>query len=160
MQAFICVNLRKKRKTWYHYITNVLDPNLFSAKQVCEIYRHRWNIEDAFNITKRLLGLSYLWVGDSNGVQIQIFATWIFYIVLNDLCTQVAIKLNEPKELISVELVFRSLGQFYVDKIEKKVDSLVNYLVENHKILGLVKSRRKRHRETEAISHNIWVLTS
>jgi hypothetical protein len=71
-------------QNWYYYITNVVDPRMLSAQQVCDLYRHRWSIEDAFGITKRLLGLSYLWVGDCNGVQIQLFATWIFYAVLND----------------------------------------------------------------------------
>ncbi|NJL02925.1 MAG: hypothetical protein HC838_18010 [Spirulinaceae cyanobacterium RM2_2_10] len=50
----------------------------------------RWRIEDAFCLTKRLLGLAYLWVEDTNGVEIQIVATWILYAVLNDLCAQVA----------------------------------------------------------------------
>lgn len=49
-------------KTWYYYLTNVLDPQLLSAQQVCELYRRRWRVEDAFLLTKRLLGLSYLWV--------------------------------------------------------------------------------------------------
>ena len=35
-------------------------------------------------------------IGDLNGVQIQIFATWIFYAVLHDLCSQVAVALNQP----------------------------------------------------------------
>ena len=78
-------------QTWYHYLTNVVDPKMLSAQQVCDLYRRRWSIEDAFRITKRLLGLSYLWVGDCKVVQIQLFATWIFYVVLNDLCSQVAI---------------------------------------------------------------------
>lgn len=144
--------------TWYNYITNVLDPQMLSAQQVCDLYRHRWSIEDAFGITKRLLGLSYLWVGDCNGVQIQLFATWIFYAVLNDLCSQVAIALNQPKEVISVEMVFRSIAHFYADNIEPKVNDLISYLVENFELLGLVKFRRKRHREREAISRNIWAL--
>jgi IS4 transposase len=76
--------------TWYYYLTNVLDPQILSAQQVCELYRRRWRVEDAFLLTKRLLGLAYIWVGDSNGVQIQIFATWIFYAVLNQLCIDVA----------------------------------------------------------------------
>jgi hypothetical protein len=42
-------------------------------------------------------------------VQIQIFATWIFYAVLNDLSSQVAVALNQPKERISVEMVFPGL---------------------------------------------------
>ncbi|MBN3883313.1 MAG: hypothetical protein HWQ44_10080 [Nostoc sp. JL34] len=43
-----------------------------------------------------LLGLAYIWVGDTNGVQIQILATWIFYAVLNQLCLDLAIALNQP----------------------------------------------------------------
>ncbi len=146
-------------KTWYYYITNVVDPQMLSAQQVCDLYRRRWSIEDAFRITKRLLGLSYLWVGGRNGVQIQLFATWIFYLVLNDLCIEVAIALNQPKEVISVEMVFRSIGHFYVDNIEGKTDNLVNYLVENFELFGLVKKERFRHREREAISRNIWAFS-
>lgn len=54
---------------WYYYLTNVLDPEQLSPQQVCDLYRRRWKIEDAFLLTKRLLGLSYLWVGGTNGVQ-------------------------------------------------------------------------------------------
>lgn len=45
------------------------------AQQVSELYRMRWRVEDAFLLTKRLLGLAYIWVGNTNGVQIQILAT-------------------------------------------------------------------------------------
>src|SRR5947208_11998847 len=98
--------------TWYRYLTNVLDPNLLTAKQVCERYRRRWRIEDAFLLTKRLLGLSYLWVSSKNGIEIQIYATWIFYAVLIDLSNEVALALKQPVEKISVEMVFRSLYHF------------------------------------------------
>ena len=36
---------------WYRYVTNVLDPQALSARQVCELYRRRWRIEDAFALT-------------------------------------------------------------------------------------------------------------
>ncbi|CAD5929890.1 hypothetical protein PCC9214_01212 [Planktothrix tepida] len=38
-------------KTWYRYLTNVLDPEELSAQQVCELYRNRWQIEQAFLLT-------------------------------------------------------------------------------------------------------------
>jgi hypothetical protein len=38
-----------------------------------------------FLLTKRLLGLAYLWNCHRNGVQIQVLATLIFYTVLNHL---------------------------------------------------------------------------
>jgi Transposase DDE domain len=46
------------RGQWYRYLTNVLDPTQLSARQVCELYRHRWRIEDAFLVTKRVLDLA------------------------------------------------------------------------------------------------------
>jgi IS4 transposase len=49
--------------TWYRYLTNVLDPEKLSPQEICQFYRIRWRIEEAFLLTKRLLGLSYLWVG-------------------------------------------------------------------------------------------------
>ena len=99
-------------KQWRYYLTNVLDPRQLSAQQVCDLYRCRWQVEDAFLLTKRLLGLAYLWVGGRNGVQIQLYATWIFYAVLNDLCADVALALGQPLERISMEMVFRSLYHF------------------------------------------------
>ena len=84
--------------TWYQYLTNVLSPEQLSAEEVCDLYRRRWTIEEAFLLTKRLLGLAYLWVGNKNGIQIQIICTLIFYIVLNQLVGEVAITLSQPKE--------------------------------------------------------------
>lgn len=33
---------------WYRYLTNVLDPQQLTARQVCELYRRRWRIEMVF----------------------------------------------------------------------------------------------------------------
>ncbi len=146
--------------TWYNYLTNVLDPQMLSAQQVCELYRRRWRVEDAFLLTKRLLGLAYIWVGDSNGVQIQILATWIFYAVLNQLCIDVAVALNQPLDLISTEMVFRALYHFSRAVLRGESDDIVTYLVKHHKLFGLVKYRRKRHREIDAYTQQIWGLSS
>ena len=86
---------------WYRYLTNVLEPQVLSARQVCELYRRRWRIEDAFALTKRVLDLAYLWTGSANAVQLQIYATLIFYAVLLTICQQVAQVLGQPLERIS-----------------------------------------------------------
>ena len=39
---------------------------------------------------KRLLGLAYFWVGSENGVQLQVWATWLLYAVLVDMTDAVA----------------------------------------------------------------------
>ena len=51
-------------KVWRSYLTSVLDPEILPPYVVIDLYRRRWRIEDAFNVVKRLLGLSYLWTGE------------------------------------------------------------------------------------------------
>ncbi len=74
-----------------------------------------------------------------------LFATWIFYAVLNDLCSQVAVALNQPKERISVEMVFRGLYHFSRALMRCSSTDVVSYLVAHYKLLGSVKTERKRH---------------
>lgn len=142
--------------TWYTYLTNVLDPQQLPPHLVCELYRRRWRIEDAFALTKRLLGLSYLWTGDRNGVQIQIYATWIFYAILNELCTEVAIALNQPIEAISMEMVFRGLYHYAQALLNGTADAVVTFLVEHQRLLSLVKTPRKRKRLRDEQFREVW----
>ena len=84
-------------------------------------------------------------MGGNNGVEIQLYATWILYAVINDLCLSVAVELGQPKERISVEMVFRGLYHFYRSLLKGKITDAVTYLVEYHRMLGLIKQERKRH---------------
>jgi len=143
-------------KTWYQYLTNVLEPAKLSAREVAALYRQRWRVEEAFLLTKRLLGLSYLWVGESNGVQIQLYTTWLFYAVLTDLCVQVAQALDEPLAQISVAMVYRSLYHFSQAERRGYEHGILMFLFENAKLLGLVKARHKRQKEKEAFDMEIW----
>jgi IS4 transposase len=142
--------------TWYRYLTNVLDPQVLSARQVCELYRRRWRIEDAFALTKRLLDLAYLWTGSTNAVQLQIYATLLFYAVLVTLCQQVAQALGEPLERISVEMVFRAFYHYSRTVQHGRSDDLVSFLAEHANLLGIVKRRRKQHRERQELEAIIW----
>lgn len=69
----------------------------------------RWGIEQAFSLAKRLLGLSYVWTGTVNGIQLQIWATWLLYAVLVDLTDAVAQELDVPLDAVSGKMVFRWL---------------------------------------------------
>ena len=141
---------------WYRYLTNVLDPHVLSARQVCELYRRRWRIEDAFLLTKRVLDLAYLWTGSTNAVQLQIQATLIFYAVLVTICQQVAQALGEPLERISVEMVFRAFYHYSRALERGECDELVSFLVAHAKLLGIVKRLRKHHHERQQRESIIW----
>ena len=141
---------------WYRYLTNVLAPTQLSARQVCELYRRRWRIEDAFSATKRVLDLAYLWKASSNGVQLQLYATLLFYLVLLHVCQHVAHSLNEPLERISVEMVFRAFYHYSHALIRGETRELVPYLVHHATLLGLVKRQRKRHQELQQTERVVW----
>jgi hypothetical protein len=99
-------------------------------------------------------------VGGNNGVEIQIYATGIFDAVLNDLCSSVAVELGQPKERISVEMVGRGLEHFSRSLLRGESTDVVTYLVEHHKMLGLIKQERKGHREKVTYYQEIWVSTA
>jgi hypothetical protein len=141
---------------WYRYLTNVLAPQHLSARQVCELYRRRWRIEDAFLLTKRVLELAYLGTASPNGIQLQIFATLIFYAVRLNLCQQVAQALQEPLERISVERVFRAFSHFSRAVQQGESDNLIEFLVAHAALLGLVKRWRSRHRERQQQEQIVW----
>ena len=134
----------------------MLDPQVLTARQVCELYRRRWRIEDAFLLTKRVLDLAYLWTASPNGIQLQIYATLMFYAVLLNLCQQVAQALHEPLERISVEMVFRAFYHFSRAVQRGESDNLLEFLVAHAALLGLVKRWRARHRARQQQEQIVW----
>ena len=52
---------------------------------------------------------------------------------------QSTLALNQPLDRISTEMVFRALYHFSRAVLRGESDDVVRYLVEHHKLLGLVK---------------------
>ena len=132
-------------KTWHSYLTSVLDPTVLPPYVVADLYQKRWRIEDAFNIVKRLLGLSYLWTGSINGIKLQIWGTWLFYSILVDLGDAVADELSLPFDRISLEMIYRGLYHFYVAHQKGKATNPIKYFAASeNQDLGIVKRKRKK----------------
>jgi len=130
---------------WYSYLTSVLDPTVLPPFIVADLYARRWRIEETFLTIKRLLGLSYLWTGSLNGIQLQVWATWLFYVVLLDLADAVADQLNLPFERISMEMLYRSLYHFTRARDQGKASDIVSYVsAAENRDLGVVKMERKK----------------
>jgi len=139
---FITLRLIEVRsgKIWHSYLTSVLEPEVLPPYVVADLYRKRWRIEDTFN----LLGLSYLWTGSINGVQLQIWATWLFYSVLVDLGDAVADELALPFDRISLEMIYRGLYHFSVAHQKGLAADPVQYFAaQENQDLGIVKRKRK-----------------
>lgn len=134
----------KSGKVWHSYLTSVLDPEILPPYVVANLYAKRWRIEDAFNTVKRLLGLSYLWVGSLNGIQLQIWGTWLFYAILVDLGDAVAEELSLPFDDISLEMIYRGLYHFSVAYERGDIQDPVQYFANpENRDLGIVKQKRK-----------------
>jgi DDE family transposase len=129
---------------WYRYLTNVVEPKVLPAEYVVALYWQRWRIEDAFNVVKRLLGLAYFWSGSINGIQVQLWASWILYAVLVDLTDAVAQTLNRPFQALSMEMVYRGLYHFTQAHHRGKADDIVAYLAADAEGLGIIKRKRKK----------------
>jgi hypothetical protein len=131
-------------RVWYRYITSVLDPTILPPFVVADLYRRRWRIEEAFNTIKRLLNLAYLWTGSLNGIQLQIWATWLFYAILVDLGDAVADEVGLPFDRISLEMLYRGLYHF-TNAYHKGLatDPVSYFAAPENQDLGVVKCLRK-----------------
>ena len=137
---------------WYRYLTNVIDPQTLPAEYVVALYWQRWRIEDAFNVVKRLLGLAYFWTGANNGVQVQVWATWILYMVRVDLTDAVADALQKPFQDLSIEMVYRGLYHFTQAYHRGAASDPVAYFAdEDNKDLGILKRKRKSRASPTAL---------
>jgi hypothetical protein len=131
---------------WRSYLTNVLDPAQLHVVEVVELYQHRWHIEGAFLLVKRLLDLAYLHVSSINGVKLQLWATWLFYAVLIDLCDDVAQALHKPLDRIAVEMVYRGLYHYTTALANGFLGDVPTYYRHHGQDLGLVKRIRPNAR--------------
>jgi len=85
-----------------------------------------------------------LWTGSLNGIQLQIWGTWIFYALLVDLGDAVADQLSLPIDSISLEMIYRGLYHFYVARQKGKATDPIEYFAApENQDLGIVKSQRK-----------------
>ena len=130
--------------TWRRYLTNELNPERLPAVKAAALYAHRWRIEEAYLLVKRLLGLAYFWTGAQNGVQLQLWASWLLYAVLIDLTDAVAERLGQPFATVSVEMVYRGVYYFSQAFHRGEATDPVAYLAEHARLLGILKRPRKR----------------
>ena len=136
-------------RSWYRYLTSVLDSNVLPPFVVGDLYSRRWRIEESFLLLKRLLGLSYLWTGSINGIKLQMWATWLFYAVLIDISDEVADELTFPINSISIEMVFRGIYHFTQALNQGYATDIIAYLTApENRDLGIVKSPRPKRAKT------------
>jgi hypothetical protein len=78
--------------TQYEYLTNVLDPDVFPLHDIAAVYQRRWDIELAFKLIKRTLGLQLLWSSRTSVVLLQVWGVLIVSQILLALRLEIAVR--------------------------------------------------------------------
>jgi len=102
-------------KRTYRYITNVLDPKLLPIGDIAQLYARRWDIELAFKLVKRHLGLHLLWSAKTTVIQQQIWAVLIISQILQALRMEIAGRAQVDPYEVSMALLVRYAPVFARD---------------------------------------------
>lgn len=96
----------------YQYITNVLSPTQLSLAEVAQLYARRWDIEMAFKLIKRNLGLHLLWSAKSQVILEQIWAVLLISQILHALQLEIAAKAGVDAFDVSLPLLVTYLPRW------------------------------------------------
>lgn len=82
----------KEKKSWYYYITNLLNRKQIRKRQIRLLYRYRWQIEIFFKELKHILNIRKIFFYNPNGVKGQIYIGLSVYVLGKILIAQSAQK--------------------------------------------------------------------
>ena len=120
----------------YRYITNVLSPHLLSIKEVATLYARRWDIEMAFKLIKRELGLHLFWSGKAVVMLEQIWAVLLISQILHALQLEIAARAGVDPFDVSLPLLVEYLPRW------REVDFLTR-VVERGRETGFIRPSRR-----------------
>jgi hypothetical protein len=130
-------------RTWYRYLTNLLDADRLPAITLAALYRERWTIERVFLTIKRLLGLAYFYNGSTNAIALQLWTTWMLYGVLIDLADELGQQLELPLEDLSLEMLYRGVYHYIQARYKGTANDPITYFADNAQRLGIIKQKRR-----------------
>ncbi len=122
----------------YSYITNVLEPNKLSIRDIARLYAYRWDIELAFRLIKRELGLHLLWSAKPVVVQQQVWAVLIISQVLQALRLEIAARAGVDVNDVSMPLLIQYLPQLAYEGRDP-----VAYFVEHGRQARFIRPSRR-----------------
>lgn len=98
--------LRLKKGGDYEWLTNVLEPERLSAKEVCDLYPDRWAVERLFYDLKEVLNLHRFYAANTNAVGMQVYAAAMVYTAMRVAQARIAKQEGLAPERISTEKFF------------------------------------------------------
>ncbi|MGI8550666.1 MAG: IS4 family transposase [Dehalococcoidia bacterium] len=95
----------------YRYLTSVLDPQTLPLHEIARLYARRWDIELAFLLIKRHLGLALLWSAKEVSILQQVWAVLIISQILQALRLEIAGRAGVDPFEVSLALLVEYLPQ-------------------------------------------------
>ena len=123
---------------WHRYLTNVLDPAQLSLAEIARLYASRWDIELAFKLLKRQLGLCLWWGARPELVMIQLWLALILAQLLHALQLHVALQAEVEPFDVSLPVLLELLPI-----LPASSTPLLAQLVEEGRPLGLIRPSRR-----------------
>lgn len=100
------------------YLTNVLDPNVLPPKEVARLYARRWDIELAFKLVKRHLGLHLLWSAKPGAILQQVWAVLTIAQVVQALRLEIAGRAGVDPVEVSLPLLVEYVPRLLADGVD------------------------------------------
>jgi hypothetical protein len=118
----------------HRYVTNVLDPAVLPPAELARLYARRWDIELAFNLVKRHLGLHLLWSAKPGVVLHQVWAVLTIAQVVQALRLEIAGTAGVDVFEVSLPLLVEYLPLLLADGVDP-----VAFFVEEGRRLGFIR---------------------
>ena len=123
-------------KLTYQYITNVIHPTQLSLHDIAVLYARRWDIELAFKLIKRELGLYLFWSAKLTVLMQQVWAVLLISQILHALQLEIAAKAQVDPFDVSLSLLVEYLPAW------SDVD-FVALCVERGRAAGFIRPSRR-----------------
>jgi len=128
-----------KGTTTWSYLTNVLDPTRLSLHDIAVLYARRWDIELAFKLSKRELGLHLIWSPKRALIIQQVYAVLCISQIVQALRLELAVRAGVDPFEVSLPLFLRLLPQL----LAKGEADPLGILVERGVAAGLLRPSRR-----------------
>jgi hypothetical protein len=122
----------------YQYLTNVLDPHRLPLADVARLYARRWDIELAFKLAKRELGLHLLWSAKPALVLQQVWAVLLLAQILQALRLEIAGRAGVDPFDVSLPLLVQYLPQFAAQGVDP-----MQAFVDHGRAAGFIRPSRR-----------------
>lgn len=131
--------------TTLRYLTNLCDPQQVALAEIAQLYARRWDIELAFKLVKRHLGLHLLWSGKDAVLLTQVWAVLLIAQVVHVLRQQIATAAEVDVFDVSEALLIQYLPRY----LARDPDGLQTFIREGRRLGFIRPSRRIQIRAPE-----------